>query len=300
MYPVMKRILLAIGCVIFLITSFGCLAYADDGHDLWLRYKRVSDKEKLKEYRDAIKGMVMTGGSRTILAATNELVKGLSGLLGRTVPEVNNVRTSGLIIAGSYGSSPLFKQIDLKSDLARAGSEGFIIRNSNIDGKKAIVITANEDVGVLYGVFHFLSLLQTNQDISNLHVVSFPRTGLRMLNHWDNLDGTRVYPGFSIWDWHPLPTYITQRYIDYARANASIGINAAVLNNVNADPRIITHDYLVKVASLADVFRPYGIRVFLSANFDSPVKLGELRSADPNDPQVMEWWKNKVKEIAER
>lgn len=118
-----------------------------------------------------------------------------------------------------------------------------------------------------------------------------------MLNHWDNLDGTRVYPGFSIWDWHTLPAYIKERYIDYARANASIGINGTVLNNVNADPRIVTVDYLVKAAALADAFRPYGIRIFLSANFDSPVKLGELKTSDPLDPQVKEWWKNKVKEI---
>jgi len=118
-----------------------------------------------------------------------------------------------------------------------------------------------------------------------------------MLNHWDNLDGTRVYPGFSVWDWHTLPTYIKQRYIGYARANASIGINGTVLNNVNADPLIVTHDYLVKVAALADAFRPYGIKIYLCANSNSPMKLGGLKTADPLDPQVKEWWKDKVKEI---
>jgi alpha-glucuronidase len=251
----------------------------------------------LNEYKGLIKSTMVEGESATIQAARREIQLGLSGLLGSAIPESEKVDEDGVILIGTYKGFSLLRKIDLKNELEKVGDEGFIIKNTVVEGKKAIVIAANEDIGVLYGVFHFLSLLQTNQSISDVNIVSAPRIRLRMLNHWDNLDGTRVYPGFSIWDWHTLPTYIKQRYIDYARANASIGINAAVINNVNADPQIITQEYLVKVAALADIFRPYGIRVYLCANSNSPMKLGGLKTADPLDPQVKEWWKDKVEEI---
>ncbi len=272
-------------------------AFAGSGYRLWLKYDLISNAHLLKEYRESIEGMIVQGSSPTILAAKSELQMGLRGLLGQTVPAVKTIDRGGMILAGSYNSSSLFKRFNLKDDLAKVGTEGFVIRSSKIDGKTIIVIAANRDIGVLYGVFRFLSLLQTHRKISVVDIVSYPRIKLRMLNHWDNLDGTRVYPGASIWDWHTLPEYIKQRYIDYARANASIGINAAVPNNVNADPRILTHEYLIKVAALADAFRPYGIKLFLSVNFDSPMKLGGMKTANPSDPQVEEWWRNKAKEI---
>jgi len=176
--------------------------------------------------------------------------------------------------------------------------EGFIISTSLLGAKK-IVITANSDKGVLYGVFHFLRLLQTQQDISKLNIYSAPKLKLRLLNHWDNLNRTveRGYAGFSIWDWHKLPGYLDKRYIDYARANASIGINGTVLTNVNANATVLTETYLKKVAALADVFRPYGIKVYLTARFSSPIEIGELKTADPLDKDVQQWWKKKADEI---
>jgi alpha-glucuronidase len=142
-------------------------------------------------------------------------------------------------------------------------------------------------------------LLQTNQSIENLTIVSDPKLKLRMLNHWDNLNRTveRGYAGFSIWDWHKLPVYIDKRYIDYARANASIGINAVSLTNVNANSTVLTKPYLEKVKALADVFRPYGIKVFLTARFSSPIEIGKLRTADPLNDSVQNWWNEKAKEI---
>jgi alpha-glucuronidase len=271
--------------------------YAEDGHRLWLRYDLISDVRLLKEYRKLIHASMVKGETATIQAARNELKNGLNGLLGSTIPQVNDVNENGTIIAGAFKDSPLLQDADLKSRLMKVGDEGFVISNAKVNGKRIIVMTANKDIGVLYGVFHFLRLLQTNQDISTLNVVSSPKIKLRILNHWDNLNGTRVYPGFSIWDWHTLPQYIKRRYIDYARANASIGINGTVPNIVNAEPEFMTNEYLVKVATLADVFRPYGITMYLSANFDAPKKLANLKTADPFDLQVKEWWKNKVKEI---
>ena len=117
-------------------------------------------------------------------------------------------------------------------------------------------------------------------------MIDQPRIQHRILNHWDNLDRTseRGYAGFSIWDWHKLPGYIDQRYIDYARANASIGINGTVLTNVNANALVLTPTYLKKVKALADVFRAYGIKVYLTARFSAPIETGGLKTADPLDP----------------
>jgi alpha-glucuronidase len=292
----MKNSLSAIVFMVHMIAGVS-LATAGDGHRLWLNYELISDAHLLKEYRRSIHATVVKGESATMQAARNELQSGLDGLLGSTIPQVDDVNENGIIMVGAFKNFPSLQDAGMRSRLMKVGDEGFVISNTKVNGKKAIVITANKDIGVLYGVFYFLRLLQTNQDLSTLDVVSFPKIKLRMLNHWDNLNGTRVYPGFSIWDWHPLPTYVKQSYVDYARANASIGINGTVLNNVNADPLIVTQEYLVKVAALAHVFRPYGIRVYLSANFDSPMKLGGLKTADPFNTEVKEWWKNKVKEI---
>ena len=272
---------------------------ADNGYRLWLKYDLISNQQKLNEYKQLIKAIEIEGESPKIKAAQHELQTGFNGLLGSKIPVVNDLNQDGIVIIGKYKDSPLLSKIDLKTKLDKIGTEGYIIFNTELNNKKTIIITANNDIGVLYGTFHFLRLLQTNQDINKIDIVSFPKIKLRILDHWDNLNGSvgRGYAGCSIWNWHTLPAFIKQRYIDYASANASIGINGAVLNNVNADPLILTHRYLLKVAALADVFRPYGIRVYVSANFDAPLKLGGLNTADPFNPKVQDWWKNKAKEI---
>ena len=272
---------------------------ADNGYRLWLKYDLISNQKLINDYKQSIKEIVIEGKSPVIKAARHELQIGLKGLLGLKVPEVNKINEDGTLIIGKYKDSQLLFKIDLKDKLEQVGTEGYLIFNTEINNKKIIVITANEDIGLLYGTFHFLRLLQTSRDIEHLDIVSFPRIKLRILDHWDNLNGSvgRGYAGCSIWNWHTLPVFIKQRYTDYARANASIGINGAVLNNVNADPLILTYRYLLKVAALADVFRPYGIKVYVSANFDAPLKLGGLNTADPFNQQVKDWWKDKVKEI---
>jgi alpha-glucuronidase len=163
---------------------------------------------------------------------------------------------------------------------------------------RVTTISANSGAGALYGAFALLRLMQTRQPIDQLNVTSAPKLPLRILNHWDNLDRTveRGYAGPSIWNWASLPK-IDPRYVAYARANASIGVNGVVLNNVNADPKILTPEYLAKVAALANVFRPYGVRVYLTARFSSPVQVGGLATADPLDPRVKAWWRTKADEI---
>src|SRR4029078_13271361 len=138
------------------------------------------------------------------------------------------------------------------------------------------------DVGALYGTFHFLRLLQTEQPIYRLLIDQKPALQLRLLNHWDNLDGSieRGYAGKSLWNWEQLPDRIDPRLRDYARANASIGINGSTLNNVNANSQFLSADYLRKVAAIAEIFRPFRIRVYLSARFSAPIELGGLKTAD--------------------
>lgn len=258
------------------------LLQAEDGYQLWLRYPLISNTSLLEQYRAAISGIHISGNP----AAAEELQRGLKGLLGKDVP----LSAKGTLIAGKPAAAFV-----TKAQLQQAGEEGFIIQRKN--GK--IIIAGNTDAGVLYGCFHFLRLLQTHQSIRQLSIISAPKIKLRLLNHWDNLDRhvERGYAGISIWDWHKLPDYIDPRYKDYARANASIGINGTVLTNVNANALVLTPQYLEKVKALADVFRPYGIRVYLTARFSAPVETGGLKTADPLDAGVQQWWNEKVKEI---
>lgn len=287
--------------ILFWSILSGGVNRAEDGYRLWLRYDKISNQTILKSYQNQIKGWIVEGESKIIESAKEELQNGLNGLFGKEIPNVKNVKTHGILIASTYMNSSLLSKLNLQSKLENLGKEGFLITKGKIDNKEVTVITANEDVGVLYGIFHFLKLLQTNQRIDNIDIISFPKINIRILNHWDNLNRfvERGYAGFSIWDWHKLPDYIYPQYRDYARANASIGINGTVLTNVNANARVLTHDYLLKVAALADVFRPYGIKVYLTARFSAPIEIGGLKTADPTMIEVQEWWKNKAKEIYE-
>jgi len=252
-----------------------------------------------KHYASVIRYVVFHRTSETGRVAFEELEGGLSGMLGIAIPSSDRVSKSGAILAGTFGSNPDISRQVPAYIAGSLGREGYLIQTRLVNRKKCILIAANTETGVLYGVFHFLRLLQTRQDISLLNITSIPALQLRVLNHWDNPDRRveRGYAGFSLWDWHRLPGYIDQRYIDYARANASIGINGTVLNNVNANNIFLTPQYLLKVKALADVFRPYGIRVYLSVRFSAPVEMGKLPTSDPLDPEVRNWWKRKADEI---
>lgn len=264
---------------------------AEDGYRLWLRYDLIKNESIRTSYSKKTGLISLPGQSPTLQVARKELQEALNGLLGRavTIPETRNPK-AGLTIEKASG------KINAQ-ELAALGEEGFLIRSYG--NNSPLLITANTDIGLLYGVFHFIRMLQTEQGLEKLNITEIPKLPLRMLNHWDNLDRTveRGYAGFSIWNWHTLPTFIDQRYIDYARANASIGINAISLTNVNANATILTQPYLMKVKALADLFRPYGIKVYLTARFSAPVEIGQLKTADPLDPLVQQWWKDKSREI---
>jgi len=199
----------------------------------------------------------------------------------------------------SWEGEPITLQLRTDNSLKR---EGFHIRQT----PTKIFMTSPTETGLLYAAYCLLRMQETGQysKDSTMEITENPAYEYRVLNHWDNLDGTveRGYAGHSLWDWETLPstatdTFATDRYVEYARANASIGINGTVLNNVNASYQILSGTYLNKVKALADIFRPYGIKVYLSVNFASPMQLGKLSTADPMNKEVVKWWKQKAKEI---
>jgi len=243
---------------ILLFLIIPLMAFAEDGSQLWLRYP-VNPKP-----RNIVNS---NSKSPTIEIAKKEL----------------NQHWVGQVV-------------DLKIDrFPENFKDGYKI----VSTPKKISVLAKTDLGLLYGSYHLLNLQQQKADFSNLKLEEKPSYDVRILNHWDNLDGTieRGYAGHSLWKWEDLPNTISPRYEEYARANASIGINATVLNNVNASPNMLRKDYLEKVKALADIFRPYGIKVYLSVNFSSPKVLGGLENSDPLNKDVQKWWKEKAAEI---
>ena len=297
----MHRAAVRFALVLVAALAVAPIARAEDGYDLWLRYPPVSDPALLARYRAAITSVFVAGDSPTARTARDELTRGLRGLLGTEVPAAPDATGGRLVIAGTPASTPAIAALGLQTDLARAGAEGYVLRTVGRSEGRPLrtVIAANTDVGVLYGAFAFLRLLQTQQPIDGLDIVETPRLRHRILDHWDNLDGSveRGYAGSSLWDWPALPGSISPRYADYARANASLGINGTVLNNVNARAASLTPEYIAKAAALAGVFRPYGIRVYLSARFSAPIEIGGLKTADPLDNEVRAWWARKADEI---
>ena len=169
----------------------------EDGSQLWLRYVKVSLPARLAEYQAGIAQIVRAGASATLQAAQNELSAGLSGLLGAAIPVENSPTGAGAVVLGTPASSTLVNALGLGGALAGVGGEGYLVRAMTVGGKAAIVIAGNTDVGVLHGSFAFLRWLQRQQPLANLALAESPKIQRRMLNHWDNLDGTieRGYAG---------------------------------------------------------------------------------------------------------
>lgn len=247
--------------VLIFITIIYFPLFAEDGSRLWLRFKDVSDTPFSIQAHSEHK-------SPTINIAINELNKHWMG-----------------------------KDIELKiNKKLKHLKDGYRIKDS---GNK-IILESSQDIGILYGAYHLLRLQSSDKEaLKNIDITEAPSYDIRILNHWDNLDGTieRGYAGYSLWKWDELPDILSPRYEEYARANASIGINSTVLNNVNASPDILKDEYLNKIKALADIFRPYGLKVYLSVNFSSPMILGGTKNSDPTNPEVQQWWAKKAKDI---
>ncbi|WP_238378459.1 alpha-glucuronidase family glycosyl hydrolase [Stenotrophomonas maltophilia] len=286
-------------CAVLALLACAGGARAEDGYRLWMRYQPVATTVAA-DYRRQLAEVVAPDGTPMQRATRDELARSLPGLLGTAPPMRTAISTDHALVLGTPQSSALVAAFG--NEVATLGDEGFLIRQVRTEGRDVLLVAARRDVGVLYGTFHLLRLLQRGMPLRGLDVRESPRVALRVLDHWDNLDRyvERGYAGSSLWDWQTLPQWRDPRYTDYARANASLGINGTVLNNVNASALSLSPAYLAKAAALADLFRPYGIRVYLSARFSAPIELGGLATADPLDPSVRRWWRDKVDEIHAR
>lgn len=279
--------------LMLLVLPMALPAQGEDGYELWLRYQAPT-------------GVTITppssviaacdSPSRTLDIAMAEVGTAFAKLANETVDRSDTLTDGGLLLI----SSECHHKFGMAAtDFQALGKDGYAIEPRWIDGHRVSIISGNSDVAVLYGVFDYLMRASRGENLQVLWHRDAPTVDLRLLNHWDNLDRhvERGYSGQSIWDWHRLPDYLDPKYTDYARANASIGINGTVLTNVNADATVLTASYIGKVAALADVFRPYGIRVYLTARFSAPMELSGLQTADPLDPQVQAWWRAKVEDL---
>ena len=246
--------------LVLFISATALPSFSEDGSRLWLRYDTVSVRKQIDKGID----------SPVMRLAENEL-------------------------STFWKGGKVSLQLMADSEYFALGKDGYTINVEN----GTIVLRSMSETGLLYAAYHLLRLQACGEDCSRLDIKEKPLNDIRILNHWDNPDGTieRGYAGRSLWKWDELPAKVSPRYAEYARANASIGINGTVLNNVNASPEVLSSDNLKKVKTLADIFRPYGIKVYLSVNFATPIKLGGLATADPLDSDVAEWWKQKVHEI---
>ena len=280
------------------VVSLAIPALGEDGYRFWLRHDPVPDQALREEYRRQCREMVVLGRSEILDAARDELLRGLEGMAGCTPVVASRVdRDGAVILAGAAEGGKV-------ADLGSLASDGYSLRSAHIAGKAATVIAGRTDRGALYGAFRLLRLLETRENWANLDIVDQPSINLRIADQWDNPRGDveRGYAGPSIFRWDRLPE-LDDRYTDYARMLASVGINGIVLNNVNTAKngltgwKLITTHYLPKVAALASVFRRYGVRTYLSVNFASPILTGGLKTADPMDPAVERWWASKAKEI---
>jgi alpha-glucuronidase len=272
---------------------------AEDGYKLWLRYAPISDPHQKENIQEIFDNVFITGNSSTFQAIKNELAKAGQGFINQLPMFANQFSKTTSLIITSKRKLPFDVNNVVNKKINALGNEGFMIDRLEHNQKNYLTIVANTSVGALYGTFHLFRLMQTGNLVESLPVIEIPKMNRRILNHWDNLDRTieRGYAGFSIWDWHKLPDYISPRYIDYARANASISINGTVLTSVNANAFALTPQYIEKVAALADVLRPYGLKVYLTARFSAPAEIGGLSTADPLMPEVAKWWKDKANEI---
>jgi alpha-glucuronidase len=270
---------------------------AESGYDAWLRYAPLDDTSA-RRYREVLPPVVVALGTEVpVHSAKNELVRGIRGMLGRTLRVETRVSAQPAIVIGTL------EQIRQSApQLVPPGSieiDGFALRTVRSNGQRFIVITGQNDRGVLYGSFAFLRMISFGESIADLDKKEAPYSPVRWINHWENLDGSieRGYGGRSIFWENGRAREDLSRVSDYGRMLASLGINGCSINNVNADPRVLSPEFLPQIVRIADAFRPWGVKVVIAVDFGSPRTVGGLSTFDPLDPGVIAFWKNKVEEI---
>ncbi|MGZ7440804.1 alpha-glucuronidase family glycosyl hydrolase [Paenibacillus sp. TH7-28] len=267
----------------------------------WLRYAAVTDPAKLQEYRKWCGELVSPAAAGVVLkSAIEELQQGILAITGSSLQDRQSPSASHYILQGTRGQS---KAIDeALSSLSTLSADSYILKTLPLDGRKCLLVAGRSDRGTLYAAFHLLRLMQMGSTLEDLDIQESPVNGLRMINQWDNMDGSieRGYAGQSIFYENNRIVSDLSRIKDYARLLSSAGINAISINNVNVhhhETLLIKQPQLSEVARIAGVFRKYGIATFLSINFASPMQVGDLPTADPLDEGVRGWWKNAAEEI---
>jgi alpha-glucuronidase len=267
---------------------------ADTGYEAWLRYAPVQGSEASRSLPAAI---FVAGNSPLLASAQQELLTGVRGMLGRTLRIERTLPNESAILLGTLDSiRSAAPGLALPAALA---NDGYLLRTVTSKGVRHIAIAGANDRGALYGAFALLRKISLKQSIAALDEAQSPYAPVRWVNEWNNLDGTieRGYGGRSIFFDKGAVREDLSRVRDYARMLASIGINGCAINNVNANPLVLTPEFLPQLVRIANVFRPWGVKLVLSVDFGSPKRTGGLGSFDPLLPEVAAWWKAKVDEI---
>ena len=270
------------------------LLHAENGADAWLRYAPL-DEASAGPYRTSLPASIATYTTTPVAqSAERELLRGIRGMLGRTLRVQSSVPKESAIVLGTLADlKQAAPQLHLEAQLP---PDAYWITTASLNGIPYTVITAANDRGVLYGAFAFLRKIALGESVERLDEKQSPHAPARWVNEWDNLDGSieRGYGGRSIfWD-NGQAREDLSRVGEYGRLLASLGIHACAINNVNANPRMLATDFMPQVARIADAFRPWGVRVALAVDFGSPKTLGGLDTFDPLHARVASWWKDRV------
>jgi alpha-glucuronidase len=273
-----------------------CVLLAETGAEAWLRYAPLRDAER-QRYGSLPASVAALGDSPLLHSAQQEMIRGIRGMLGRTLRETGGHVQEASIVLGTVADIRAVASAFKIPHEIRA--DGFWLTTGKVQGFDCLIITGSTDRGVLYGAFSFLSRLARGENALTLNVVEQPYAPIRWVDQWDNLDGRieRGYAGPSIFfDGGSVRADLT-RARDYARLLASLGINGCTINNVNANPRVLEDSFLPQLARIADAFRPWGVQLSIAVNLSSPKAIGGLNTFDPRDARVEKWWDKKVNAI---
>ena len=288
--------LISIFLVPLLCAPFPSSLRAESGAEAWLRYASL-DSKVAHQFDTLPSTVVIVDGSELLTSARDEFVRGIRGILGRTLVVSTQTSNQRAVLLGTI--SAVQKAIPDLRPPTDLGPDGFWLTTLSIGGRENLLVTATNDRGVLYGVFALLNKIARGEALAHLSEFQQPYAPIRWVDQWDNLDGhiERGYAGNSIFFENGSVRPDLSRAAAYARLLASVGINGCTINNVNADPRLLRDDYLPQLVRVADVFRPWGIQLSISVDLASPKTVGGLDTFDPLDPSVADWWRKKADAI---
>jgi alpha-glucuronidase len=271
---------------------------AESPLDGWLTYARLSEPEAAK-YRSLPAVVVVAGRSPVQQSAQQEVIRGVRGMLGRTLRAESSLPAEPAIV---LGTAQELRARGLQRQTPPLAPDGFWLAHEQVHGIACIVVAGSNERGVLYGAFALLRAIAQGQALDGLNEVQQPSAPIRWVNQWDNLDGSieRGYGGRSIFFNNGEVRRDLTRAATYARLLASVGVNGCTVNNVNADLRVLDPAFLPQLERIADAFRPWGVRLSIAVDLSSPKRLGGLNTFDPLDPRVAAWWRDKVNEIYRR